>query len=189
MRRVCERSIRNGGRLANQRGAYAIEFALVFVVFFLVVYGLLTYGLIFTAQQSVALAAEEGARAALRWQGPAGSWQARADEAEAAASYQVGWLADMGGAANLPVTVCGKDPAGNAVQAGAGSCGASVLDVLEPGQMEVVVSYLYGAAPLVPSLLGRLNVATPERLVGRARVCLDIATGDGRNCGLPAGPI
>src|SRR3546814_6842036 len=40
-------------RFQRQRGAYAVEFALVFPLFFLIVYATLTYGLIFTAQQSL----------------------------------------------------------------------------------------------------------------------------------------
>jgi len=182
---------RNGRRLAfpapgrrspgqSQRGAYAVEFSVVFAIFFLVFYGLLTYGLIFTAQQSVSLAAEEGARAALRWQGAADAWQARADKARTVAQTQADWLARMGGAGNVPVTVCGKSAAGNPVRSGPGPCDA---DALQAGQMEVVVSYLYGTAPLIPSLLGSLRVAVPDRLVGRARVCLGIATAAGQECG------
>ena len=51
----------------NENGAAAIEFALVFPLFFLIFYAILTYGMIFVAQQSITLAAAEGARAALRF--------------------------------------------------------------------------------------------------------------------------
>src|SRR3546814_15415662 len=57
-------------RFQRQRGAYAVEFALVFPLFFLIVYATLIYGLIFTAQQSFNYAAELGARAALSWSAP-----------------------------------------------------------------------------------------------------------------------
>ncbi|KAG0771683.1 hypothetical protein G6F22_016279 [Rhizopus arrhizus] len=50
-----------GSRRA-QRGVYALEFGLVFVVFFLVFYAILTYSLVAAAQQSVTLAALDGAR-------------------------------------------------------------------------------------------------------------------------------
>jgi hypothetical protein len=51
----------------RQRGVAALELALVFPVLFLMMYGLLSYGLIFAAQHSLAQSAAEGARAALRF--------------------------------------------------------------------------------------------------------------------------
>ena len=58
--------------LRGQRGAHALEFAWAFLFLFLLFYLVLTYSLIFTAQQVMNLAAQEGARAALRWQPGAG---------------------------------------------------------------------------------------------------------------------
>ena len=52
----------------GERGTMAVEFAMVFPVFFLVFYAIVTYSMIFVAQQSLTLAASEGARAALRYQ-------------------------------------------------------------------------------------------------------------------------
>jgi Flp pilus assembly protein TadG len=49
----------------RERGASAIEFSLVFPLFFLLLYGLVTYGLIFGLQQAMTAAAEDGARAAV----------------------------------------------------------------------------------------------------------------------------
>ncbi|SAL37881.1 TadE family protein [Caballeronia udeis] len=49
-----------------QRGSMAVEFAIVFPLFFLVFYAIVTYSMIFVAQQSLTLAASEGARAPLR---------------------------------------------------------------------------------------------------------------------------
>jgi Flp pilus assembly protein TadG len=48
-----------------ERGTVAIEFALVFPLFMLLLYGLVTYGLIFGVQHAMTAAAENGARAAL----------------------------------------------------------------------------------------------------------------------------
>ena len=48
----------------RQRGVAAIEFALIFLVLFSVLYVLATFGAVFYTQQSVTRAAEEGARAA-----------------------------------------------------------------------------------------------------------------------------
>lgn len=46
-----------------QRGVAAIEFALIFSVLFLVLYGMATFGAVFYFQQAVSRAAEDGARA------------------------------------------------------------------------------------------------------------------------------
>jgi Flp pilus assembly protein TadG len=50
----------------QQRGAATIEFALMFVVLFVVVYATATYALMFLIQQGLTQAAAEGARAAVR---------------------------------------------------------------------------------------------------------------------------
>lgn len=49
-------------------GVAAIEFALIFPVLFLMLYGLITYSMIFAVQHSLNLAAAEGARASIRYQ-------------------------------------------------------------------------------------------------------------------------
>lgn len=55
-------------RRSRQKGVTAIEFAILFPVFFMILYGIVMYGMMFVAQQSLTLAAEEGARAALVYQ-------------------------------------------------------------------------------------------------------------------------
>jgi Flp pilus assembly protein TadG len=55
----------NGATMrGRQRGVAAIEFALVFIVLFSVLYALATFGAVFYTQQAVTRAAEEGARTA-----------------------------------------------------------------------------------------------------------------------------
>lgn len=49
----------------KQSGAAAIEFAMLFLVFFLLFYGMVSYGFFFVLQNSFVHAAEEGARAAI----------------------------------------------------------------------------------------------------------------------------
>jgi Flp pilus assembly protein TadG len=52
-------------RLARQDGVAALEFAIVAMVFLVLLFGILTYGFIFGLDQSMNHAAEEGARAAI----------------------------------------------------------------------------------------------------------------------------
>lgn len=58
---------RSSAAFCRQRGAYALEFALVFVVFLTLVLGLIAAGVTFASQQLLTLAAEDGARASLRY--------------------------------------------------------------------------------------------------------------------------
>lgn len=49
----------------RQRGVAAIEFAFVFLLLFIAMYGVVTFGAIFYTQQAISRAAEDGARAAM----------------------------------------------------------------------------------------------------------------------------
>ena len=53
-------------RRRTQRGVYAVEFALVFLMFFALLYASLCFGLLFAFRAGLQNAAEDGARAALR---------------------------------------------------------------------------------------------------------------------------
>ena len=57
------RTSKGGPKASLQRGVAAIEFALVFSVLFLAMYGIATFGAVFYIQQVVSRAAEDGARA------------------------------------------------------------------------------------------------------------------------------
>jgi len=52
-------------RLQRQDGVAAVEFAVVSMVFLVLLFGILTYGYIYSMDQSLNHAAEEGARAAI----------------------------------------------------------------------------------------------------------------------------
>lgn len=54
-----------GSVLKRQRGAAAIEFAIVFVAFLALVYAIVAYGMVFMLTQSFTYAAEDGLRAAI----------------------------------------------------------------------------------------------------------------------------
>lgn len=62
------RRLADAARARASRGVAAIEFVMVFPLFFTLLYGIVTFSLIFVAEQNLTLAAEEGARAALNYQ-------------------------------------------------------------------------------------------------------------------------
>lgn len=171
-------------RFQNQRGAYAIEFALVFPLFFLVVYATLTYGLIFTAQQSMNYAAESGARAALSWPGSgAASTDTLLERAQAALNTAVdyaSWVDAISGD-QLAIGVC-KDAGDGSSELLAEknwSFGCSAYtNGSGPGDISVVLRYPYRTAPLIPMLGGSLmGFAVPDALTAVAQANLHIAYG------------
>lgn len=72
-----------------QRGVYAIEFAVVFLFFFALLYAVLCYGVLFTVRLGMQNAAEEGARAGLRFQP---TWAMRLAEAERHVQQRLTWM-------------------------------------------------------------------------------------------------
>lgn len=146
----------------SQQGTYAVEFALVFPLLFLVIYGMLTLGLIMTAKQSLTYAAEAGVRAALT--APVGfdvaqndaaqralRLQHRQQQAEQTARAHVRWLTDWVGAQYV-----------------------QVLTRHEENQILLTVAYQYGQSPLVPVLgpQGLFAMILPQRLQAEAGIDL-----------------
>jgi len=141
----------------HQEGSAAIEFALVFPLFFLIFYGIITYGLIMVAQQSVTLAAAEGARAALRHVPDEGSRETNAREAAKGTGSVAAWL----GTSRLSFT-------GTPINCPYATGSTPVRCY------SVTVGYPYGQYPLVPLLLGPLmQVVVPANLASTAIVQID----------------
>lgn len=55
----------NSGSRAGQRGASAVEFAFVFPILFLLVYGVIVYSYVYVIQQSITYGAQQSAEAAV----------------------------------------------------------------------------------------------------------------------------
>lgn len=141
-------------------GAAAIEFALVFPLFFVIFYAIITYGLIFVAQQSITLAAAEGARAALR---SAASDAVRGENATNAAigtGSAAYWLTPRLTVENSLSTCPYSSEANN-------NTGVRCY--------RVTVRYAgYAQNPLVPLLLGPLmSVLVPDKLESTAVIQID----------------
>lgn len=143
----------------RQRGAYAIEFALVFLLFFGFLYTIICYGIIFTLRFGLQNAAEDGARAALRYQIDLPARERKA--AEIALLQTNGWL---------PVTpqivaqICTID---------SGNCAAATRTCSSQWDQRcqiVVTVTANGMGAILPPLP---SFAMPEKLVGRASMQLD----------------
>lgn len=143
-----------------QSGGYAIEFALIFPVAFVLAYVVLAFGLMFFLKQNLQFAAEQGARAALIYQPIAAS---RLPAAVTAAASYLGSTLD---GTSLPTaTLCrvgdlcapGSAPA---------TCGNTVTDAC---LVHVVTEYDYKARPLLPELplMPLLQFVLPEPFVIR----------------------
>lgn len=158
-RRIPMRSLasrgRHGGRRSRwQRGTAAVEFALVFPLFFVVLYGIVTFSLIFVAQQNLTLAAEEGARAALNYQQASSVGAALTARAKAACSAATNMIATM-----VSSATCVATPA---------TCNYNAaMDC-----MNVTLTYDYASNPLIPGL-PLMNVVMPASLVSSAMVQLN----------------
>ncbi|WP_205991157.1 TadE/TadG family type IV pilus assembly protein [Paraburkholderia sp. Ac-20336] len=146
--------IANASRQRAQRGATAVEFGLVFPLFFLILYAIVTYSVIFVAQQNLTLAASEGARAALNWQTNVSMATALTNRGNAACA-----------AAKLVV-----QPLVSAMQCAAtnASCGTSNAMTC----ITVSLTYNYKSNPLLPAL-PLLGLAMPTMLSGSATVQLN----------------
>ena len=144
-----------------ERGQAAIEFAIVFLLFFAMLWGILTFGFIFAAQNTLTLAAENGARAALRYQpatSAAGAMAARIAAAQTAAINTVQWLQNFTPA---------YDPAGYLTATSAPCIYNANLICFH-----VQISYPYAQHPLIPPFPG-FGLFAPAQLVGKATMQVD----------------
>jgi Flp pilus assembly protein TadG len=162
MRRYC---------LARQRGVVAIEFALVFMFGVLPLLLLTLSGvLIFAAQQTLSLAAAEGARAALHY----GTTAQREANACNAADESMGWLLNF--AKETPN--CASPPVpGGAYSPIAVSAPAACPSTPAMSCMTVVASYNYNAAPFIPGTKTLYGWVMGAVMSSSATVQLDL-TGD-----------
>lgn len=141
-------------RAHAQRGATAIEFALVFPLFFMIFYAIITFSLILVAQQNLTLAASEGARAALNWQINSSPQDALDQRGKAACQAATLVTTTLVQAMQCTPTSSNCGP-GNAMRC-----------------VNVLLTYDYTAHPLVPTL-PILAFAVPKSLSSSATVQLN----------------
>lgn len=136
----------------DQRGAALVEFSLVVVLFFVLLYGIVAYGLMLALKQSVTNAANEGARAAI-----GGSVQ----DSYQAASGGLGWLGPK---------CCRSDDPSLTPQTAAAPLKINPVQALCPGApaggpqcVTVTIAYDFAGSPLLPPLPG-FGLAFPETI-------------------------
>jgi Flp pilus assembly protein TadG len=129
----------------DERGAEMVEFAIVVVLLIMLLYGILTYGLILAAQSTLTQAAADAARSAL----VVGTTNAVAT-AESQAGTDVGWMGKGTCGTSGTVITC------NAVEE---TCPSNSLETC----IKVTVTYNYSQSPLFPELPG-LGVITPSTI-------------------------
>lgn len=143
-----------------QRGVYAIEFAFVFLMAFTLLYAVICYGLLLTLRMGLQNAAEDGARAALRYQL---SMDARKTEAGEVAKVRTDWLpAALKQGRSVEALVCSVE--GN-------NCTAPPCGMEWGNRCQMVVTVTVGnmrqVLPPLPSF------AIPDQIAGKASMLLD----------------
>ncbi|TNM41116.1 pilus assembly protein [Nocardioides albidus] len=146
----CALRRRESGR--DQRGAAAVEFALVAPLLIMLVFGIIGYGMMLSFRQTLSQAATEGARAAaVQLDGSKRDESATAALDDALGALEVGGTTLACGEAHV---TCEVDPP---VSCGPAQC------------VTVTVSYPYRDHPVVPTL-PFLDQTLPETLTYSATV-------------------
>jgi len=145
-----------------QRGVYAIEFAFVFLIVFALLYAVICYGFLLTMRMSLQNAAEEGARAGLRYQS---GLNTRKEIARGVAVDRSGWLpASLKANLDVVADIC---------IAGADDCQQEEPDcrLAWSNRCQMVVTVTVdGIEALFPAFP---SFAVPDRVAGKASMLLD----------------
>lgn len=145
-----------------QRGVYAIEFAFVFLISFALLYAVICYGFLLTMRMSLQNAAEDGARAGLRYQR---NLDDRETEAHDVAVERTNWLpAGLKENRNVEATICLAEE--DTCSQAAPPCGPEWDSRC---QMVVTVT-VGGIEELFPAFPG---FAVPDQIAGKASMLLD----------------
>ncbi|WP_395350194.1 TadE/TadG family type IV pilus assembly protein [Variovorax sp. UC122_21] len=153
----------HGSSIRLQRGVYAIEFAFVFLIFFAVLYGIVSYGMLLTFRMGLQNAAEDGARAALRYKPTSPE---RAVAAVQVATQRSLWMP----AAVKPLEVTAQCSVAGGE---AGPCNTSTCtsNASWDQRCRIVVTVIArGMGSVLPPLF---SVVLPSQIAGQASMLLD----------------
>ena len=129
--------------LQRQDGVAAVEFAIVAMVFLVLLFGILTYGFIFGLDQSMNHAAEEGARSAIS----ATSDSAALTKAHDTALQRLNWLGSNIQSGDIVATLLNPCPNDASVKC-----------------VQVTITYPWSTRPVIPKFPG-LPVPTQMQAV------------------------
>lgn len=152
----------------RQSGVYALEWAIIFPVFFMLLYAIISYGLAFLVRESMQFAAEDGARAALRYQSTVST---RLATAQGVVVERLGWLpsALIPPANTINVRVCRVGNLDYCPQDL--TCGVAVT---ERCMVRLDFSIPYGTSPLTPGLrMFGMDILNPSTLSASASILVD----------------
>ncbi|KKW68981.1 pilus assembly protein TadE [Lampropedia cohaerens] len=153
---------------SRQRGVYALEWAIIFPVFFMLLYAIISYGLTFLVRESMQWAAEDGARAVLRYQP---TLEARFEHARnLILNERLDWLpaALKPAPEAIRIQIC---QVGSGICSPQQSCG---MTVAERCVVQVDFTVPYGAAPLTPGLeMFGMQLLHPDTMHASASVLVD----------------
>jgi len=155
-------------RGVRQAGAAAVEFALVFPLLFLLIYGMLVYSYLFVLQQSLVFAAQEAAEAVVQVDPETGTDAQRTQRAQQMATQILSWLpegqrlrvlGDNNGGA-VAVTICEIGQASPCPTSSSGVIVRLTFNVASPSYLFPVINFVgMGPVPPMPTTLTAMAVA------------------------------
>uniref|UniRef100_C5CK12 TadE family protein n=1 Tax=Variovorax paradoxus (strain S110) TaxID=543728 RepID=C5CK12_VARPS len=143
-----------------QRGVYAIEFAVVFMVFFSILYAVICYGMLFAFRLGLQNAAEDGARAALQYQSSLNDRKKRAADV---ATSQSDWMPQVV-KPTVSAQICRVEGIN---QCSPTTCGPSWSQRCQV-EVTVLANNLGSLLPPLPSF------AVPTQIAGKASMLLEL---------------
>ncbi len=145
-----------------EAGAAAVEFVLVAIPLFFIMYGLIAFGVMLALKQSITSAAAEGARSVVGVQDDLSTTaDERVEKARTTVANRLSWLGSKYSPSDL--TVSWFNSSSGACDVPAGGTPPS------PPTICVKISYPYDSRPLIPTAPG-LGLITPSTLGSEARV-------------------
>lgn len=158
-----------------QRGVYALEWAIVFLVFFALLYGSLSFALGFLVREAMQAAAEDGARAALQYQS---ARMARKEQARRVVQQKLDWLPTalksvLSDDDHFSFQLCRAGDAASCTPDMTPSALRCDVDANAPCVVQLRISLPYGQHPFTPSVtLGLMELAMPD-LHAQAQILVD----------------
>ena len=159
----------------RQRGVYALEWAIIFVVFFMLLYAIISFGLGYLVRQSMQWAVEDGARAALQFEPQRATRKANAKKAIAG---NLAWLpapliASLDQSSNFSFQICQVDSSRHCTEDMNDTSMVCNAATNKPCLIQIQLTLAYAQHSFTPSIsLGLMELAMPN-LQANAQILID----------------